>query len=132
MSFLESKRAPWVLVAALMLVAYARVAGCGFIWDDDDYVTNNPVLRTIGGLYDIWFVPTSLPQYYPLVHTTFWLEHAVWGLDPMGYHVVNVALHGASALALLARSFLFSYGCPWSARRGKMGGDCAVFFLGTM
>ena len=101
MSFLESKRAPWVLVAALMLVAYARVAGCGFIWDDDDYVTNNPVLRTIGGLYDIWFVPTSLPQYYPLVHTTFWLEHAVWGLDPMGYHVVNVALHGASALALL-------------------------------
>ncbi|MGC6486192.1 MAG: tetratricopeptide repeat protein [Planctomycetota bacterium] len=101
MPFLQSKRAPLVLLAALLLVAYARVATCDFIWDDDDYVTNNPVLRSFGGLWDIWFVPTSLPQYYPLVHTSFWLEYRVWELHPLGYHVVNVLLHGASALALL-------------------------------
>lgn len=101
MPFLQSKRAPLVLLVALMAVAYARVVACDFIWDDDDYVTNNPVLRTAGGLWDIWFVPTSLPQYYPLVHTSFWLEFRLWELHPLGYHLVNVALHGASALALL-------------------------------
>ena len=101
MPFLQSKRAPLVLLVALMAVAYARVVSCDFIWDDDDYVTNNPVLRTAGGLWDIWFVPTSLPQYYPLVHTTFWLEYRAWELHPLGYHLVNVALHGASALVLL-------------------------------
>ena len=101
MPSLKSKQAPLVLLVVLLLVAYARVATCDFIWDDDDYVTNNPVLRTSGGLWDIWFVPTSLPQYYPLVHTTFWLEYRVWELHPLGYHLVNVALHGASALVLL-------------------------------
>ena len=98
---LESKRTQWALLTALMVVAYARVVSCGFIWDDDDYVTNNPVLETLGGLYDIWFVPTSLPQYYPLVHTSFWMEYRLWELHPLGYHLVNVLLHGASALALL-------------------------------
>lgn len=101
MPFLESKRAPLLLLVALLLVAYARIVSCGFIWDDDDYITNNPVLPALGGLYDIWFVPTSLPQYYPLVHTTFWLEFRAWELHPLGYHLVNVALHGASALVLL-------------------------------
>ena len=93
----------WLCAALLVgavLVAYAPVLGCGFIWDDDDYVTQNPVLREWSGLGSIWLQPTSLPQYYPLVHTTFWLEYRLWGADPLGYHVVNVLLHAASAVVL--------------------------------
>ncbi|MCK5941321.1 MAG: tetratricopeptide repeat protein [Planctomycetes bacterium] len=101
MPLLAAKRAPLVLLVILMIVAYGRIVSCGFIWDDDDYVTNNPVLRTFGGLWDIWFVPTSLPQYYPLVHTTFWLEYRLWELHPLGYHLVNVVLHACSALVIL-------------------------------
>ncbi|MCA8965444.1 MAG: tetratricopeptide repeat protein [Planctomycetes bacterium] len=88
------------LLVVAVLVAYAGVTGCGFVWDDDDYVTQNPVLRTLPGLWRIWFEPTSLPQYYPLVHTTFWLEYRLWGTDPLGYHVVNVLLHAGSAVVL--------------------------------
>lgn len=81
-----------------MLLAYLGVAECGFVWDDDDYVTQNPVLRSAAGLWSIWFEPRSLPQYYPLVHTTFWVEWQLWGAAPLGYHVVNVLLHGLAAL----------------------------------
>ena len=70
----------------------------GFIWDDDDYVQDNLTLRSLEGLGQIWFQPGATRQYYPLVHTTYWLEYRLWGLDPTGYHVVNVILHALSAV----------------------------------
>ncbi len=70
----------------------------GFIWDDDDYVQDNLTLRSLAGLGQIWFQPGATRQYYPLVHTTYWLEYRLWGLDPTGYHVVNVILHALSAV----------------------------------
>ncbi|MBK8977261.1 MAG: tetratricopeptide repeat protein [Planctomycetes bacterium] len=87
-------------LVALTLVAYAPALGCGYVWDDDDYVTANPVLRTVADFARIWLEPRSLPQYYPLVHTSFWLEYRAWGLAPLGYHLVNVLLHGTSAVLL--------------------------------
>ena len=86
----------------LTCLAYIPALSAEFIWDDDDYVTANPVLQEGGrGLVRIWTEPTSLPQWYPLVHTTFWLEAQLWGMSPAGYHIVNVLLHGLSAWVLL-------------------------------
>jgi tetratricopeptide (TPR) repeat protein len=79
-------------------VAYAGAWDAGFIWDDEDYVLQNPLLRAPDGLWRIWFSPSELPQYYPLVHTTFWIEHQLWGVQPLGYHLVNVALHALNAV----------------------------------
>jgi hypothetical protein len=39
-------------------------------------------------------------QYYPLVHTSFWLEYHLWQLDPFGYHLVNVLLQAVNAILL--------------------------------
>jgi Flp pilus assembly protein TadD len=89
-------------VALLMvtLLAYQPAMRAGFIWDDDDYVTNNHTLRTAEGLKQIWFEPRSIPQYYPLVHSSFWMEYQLWGLNPTGYHVINIVLHVIAALML--------------------------------
>jgi protein O-mannosyl-transferase len=98
-----SGRRALVVVAILLatVAAYLSAIHGGFIWDDDAYVSQNLLLRTVGGLAKIWTDPSATPQYYPLVHTLFWLEYHVWGTDPVGYHAVNIVLHALSAILLL-------------------------------
>jgi len=91
----------WLLAALLALVtilAYQPVWHAGFIWDDDAYVTENPLLTAPDGLWRIWFSFDSPSQYFPLVYTAFRLEHLLWGFNPAGYHWVNLLLHVANAL----------------------------------
>ena len=83
---------------ALVFVAYMRVWHAGFIWDDDDHLTRNPCIIGPLGFAAIW--TSSRAVYYPLVLTSFWVQHAIWGLNPMPYHVVDVALHAACAVLL--------------------------------
>jgi len=95
-----------LLLAAVTIFAYRPAWNGGFLWDDDDYVTNNELLTAPDGLRRIWFSLDSPSQYFPLVYTTFRIEHALWGLNPTGYHWVNLLLHIANALLvwrLLAR-----------------------------
>jgi len=92
---------PWpraFAIVAATLVAYLPALGAGFVWDDDDYVTRNPLLRDPDGFARIWFSADAPSQYFPLVYTTFRLEYALFGLEPFGYHLVNVCLHAANAL----------------------------------
>ena len=82
---------PWLRALVLIVltaVAYVPALDCGFIWDDDAYVLENETLQEPGGLARIWGDVEATPQWYPLVHTTFWLEARLWGLEPMGYHAV--------------------------------------------
>jgi protein O-mannosyl-transferase len=91
-----------VLLAALTLAAYYPAIRGGFIWDDDAYVENNTTLRNLDGLWNMWFRYKAIPQYYPLVHTTFWVEYQLWGPNPMGFHLANVLLHVCNALLFWA------------------------------
>lgn len=87
-----------VALVVLVVVAYVPASSAGWIWDDDDYVVENRTLQSLDGLRRIWFEIGAVPQYYPLVHTTFWFERRLWGLDPAGYHAVNIGLHALGAL----------------------------------
>lgn len=101
MAGLRERSFAGALLLAVAFAAHGRaVTRAGWIWDDDDYVTANPLLVSDDGLRRIWLEPAASPQWYPLVFTTFRLERAVWGLDPRGYHATNVALHAASAVLL--------------------------------
>src|SRR6266487_373532 len=104
---LRTRACVFVLVlAAVTILAYRPTWNGGFLWDDDVYITNNELLTAPDGLRRIWFSLDSPSQYFPLVYTTFRVEHALWGLSPTGYHWVNLALHVVNALlvwAVLAR-----------------------------
>jgi protein O-mannosyl-transferase len=89
---------PALFLVVITLIAYGPVWHAGFIWDDDMYVTQNPLLTAPDGLRRIWFSLDSPSQYFPLTYTTFYLERGFWGLNPAGYHLVNLLLHAANAL----------------------------------
>jgi len=86
------------ILILIVILAYTPIWHAGFIWDDDVVLTGNP--RIVGplGLKEIW--TTSAADICPLVLTTFWVEHALWELAPLPYHLVNVVMHGACAVLL--------------------------------
>lgn len=97
---LAQRAGPAAALVLLAFAAYLPALQAGFIWDDDDYVTANEALRSLGGLWRIWTELGTTPQYYPLVHTTFWIEYQLWELNAVGYHAVNILLHGLGAAVL--------------------------------
>ena len=102
---LSSMRRPGFSHAVALALPFAVVAAYwpalhgGFIWDDDGHVTR-PDLRSLHGLWRIWFEPGATQQYYPILHSAFWMEHRLWGDCALGYHLLNVLLHLAACLLL--------------------------------
>src|SRR6266567_2928565 len=91
-----------LVLAAVTILVYRPAWNGGFLWDDDVYITNNELLTAPDGLRRIWFSLDSPSQYFPLVYTTFRVEHALRGLNPTGYHWINLILHVANALLVWA------------------------------
>ncbi len=89
-----------MFIVAATLVVYIPAIRGGYIWDDDIYVEENPLLTSPNGLWNIWTGKDIPSQYVPMVYTTFRLEYLLWGLRPFGYHLTNVLLHIFNALLL--------------------------------
>ncbi len=87
------------ILAVITIAAYLPAMRGGFVWDDELLVTKNPLLRTFGGLGEIWLFGRTA-DYFPLTNTIFWLEWHVFGQSPLGYHMVNVVLHIADSILL--------------------------------
>ena len=84
------------LIFFAILVAYLPAFSGGFIWDDSGHVTRTD-LRDLSGLFRIWFEFGATQQYYPVLHSAFWLEHLCWGDSTFAYHLLNVLLHATAA-----------------------------------
>jgi Flp pilus assembly protein TadD len=90
-----------LLLIAAVFIAYAPALGGDLLWDDAAHITVG-ALQGWDGLVRIWFDPGATQQYYPVLHSAFWVEHRLWGSSVLGYHVVTAALHaGAACLVVL-------------------------------
>lgn len=97
----------WALAVLLLLtfLVYTPALSAGFTnWDDDAYVTANHAVRT-GDVRALLFEP-FVGNHHPMTMLSLAAQHAFGGLDPTGYHLVNVLLH----LACTALVFLFVAG----------------------
>lgn len=99
----------WDLIkAGLILLAcfwiYSPVYHGEWLWDDDYLLTNNPAMKSLDGLWNIWFSPTTA-DYLPLTLTALWVQWRLFGMDSTGYHIVSILLHavGSCLVWLLLR-----------------------------
>ena len=81
-------------------VAYLPAWNGKPIWDDNAHITQ-PELRSWHGLVEVWTQVGATQQYYPLVHSVFWIEQKLWGDSVLGYHLINIFLHGFAVIVLL-------------------------------
>ena len=89
-------------LVVLAAISYLPALSGGFVWDDVIFA-EEPVIHSPSGLRSIWFSPADIRNeghYWPVVYTSFWLEHKLWGLAPAGYHAGNIALHLLNCLLL--------------------------------
>ena len=103
-------------VFAAVLAVYWPVLQGSLIWDDDAHVTK-PALRSLHGLWRIWFEVGATQQYYPVLHSAFWIEHLLWGDATLGYHLTNLFLHATAAclVALILRRLWKREDAAWLA-----------------
>lgn len=85
-----------LLIAVATTACYFNSLNGVFVFDDTEYVGGNPAIRTLWPPYDwLSFCPTR-----PVVYFTFAVNYALHGYDVVGYHLVNIAIHLATALFL--------------------------------
>jgi tetratricopeptide (TPR) repeat protein len=107
----------WLLLAALLAATFAAYQPAwhgGLLWDDEAHATR-PELRPIEGLARIWAEPGATQQYYPLLHSTFWVLHRLLGGNTLPYHLLSIGLHALSAFlfGLILRRLAVPW--PWLA-----------------
>lgn len=98
-------------------VAYLPVLKAGYLWDDEA-LTENPRVRSISGLADIWFHPGQNrfeAHYWPVTYTSFWIEHRFWGDWPAGYHLTNLLLHALNGVMLFLLLRRMKIAAAWAA-----------------
>jgi tetratricopeptide (TPR) repeat protein len=88
-----------LLVVAVTCAAYANSFAGAFVFDDAQEIADNPAIRSLLPPWEAMFVGNKLPA-RPLPYLTFAIDRAVWGPEPFGFHVTNLAIHVVAALAL--------------------------------
>ena len=98
-----------LVALAAMLVFLPSLDGQWLNWDDETNFVYNPHFRGLGLAHLRWmFTATVLAVYAPLSWVTLGANYVAGGMDPWGYHLVNLLIHGASAALffLVARRLL--------------------------
>jgi hypothetical protein len=100
-------------------------------WDDFINFVTNLGYRGLTWTHLHWML-TSIRggHWIPATWLTFGVDHALWGMAPFGYHLTNVLLHSANAIALffLARRLLLAAGYTSSTALHAGAGATALMF----
>jgi len=101
-----SSRTQYIIVAALILitlVVFLQVVRYDFVnYDDDRYVSANQYVKaglTAGSVRWAWTAVYEA-TWQPMVWLSYMLDRELFGMKPMGFHLVNLLLHVANSVLL--------------------------------
>jgi len=114
-----------LLLMAVTVLAYRGLWAAGFVWDDIPLIVQNQALAdwSIASIFgsDLWADSgageVASGYYRPLVLLSFAFDRAVFGLNPLGFHVHSLIWHLLAVLGL------------YRLCRGMIGKDAA--FVGA-
>jgi hypothetical protein len=93
-----------LLLSVAILAVYGQVAGFDQVYyDDADYVFQNPHVNSgLSGANFLWaFSAGYAANWHPVTWLSHMLDVSIFGLEPAGFHIVNLLIHWANALLVL-------------------------------
>lgn len=102
-SFVSRHSGPLTVMLLAVFLVYSRIPGHEFMttWDDDAYITANEAIRGFSAEhFRQAFSHFYVGNYAPVQIISYMLDYAVWGLNPQGFHLTDIILHGANGILL--------------------------------
>ena len=121
-------RAAAALAFVLGVLAHVESLGFWFTSYDTLSLIDTGRIGSLGDLWDVFTRPlmagTSYVEagefYRPVVSLSYGIEHWLWGLDPMGYHLTNLLLHGLAAVLVVLTVHALTDSRPAGALTGVL------------
>ena len=91
------QRLGWLSILALVALAYMNALNAPFVYDDKIEVVGNPTIWDLGQIQAVFEYNVSRVW----LILTYAFNFRSFGLDPFGYHVTNLVIHGLTVAAAL-------------------------------
>jgi hypothetical protein len=116
-----------------ILLFIPSLRGEFIIVDDSIYVVTNPLIRNLDWATVVdSFAAAHYGWWMPLTWLSFALDYRIWGLDPFGYHLHNIVLHGINTgLVVLIADRLCRPLLPDPVPQGRSDAVYTLFLVGT-
>lgn len=93
------------IILIFTFLIYINTIQNGFVYDDRYTILKNSYLKDIKNIKNLfnlkYFEISGAEQTYrPVVTFTYFIDYAMWGEKPTGYHFVNVLLHIITAIVI--------------------------------
>ncbi|GAB4483834.1 MAG: hypothetical protein OHK006_06260 [Thermodesulfovibrionales bacterium] len=94
-------------VSLAALAVFSPAIRYGFVnLDDPVYVVRNEHIRSLDlNLIEWSFTTLTGGNWHPLTWLSLALDYAIWGLNPMGFHLHNILLHAANVFLVMLLVF---------------------------
>jgi tetratricopeptide (TPR) repeat protein len=97
----------YLIIALFSFAIYANSLKNDFVFDDESVVQTNLSIQNLSNIPKYFSAEEGfhkvIGRYYrPIVSTTYALDYAVWGLNPLGFHLTNIIINLICSLILFA------------------------------
>lgn len=100
-----------LIILSVSVIIYANTLKNGFVYDDVNTIVNNHLIKNFSNLPllfgENYFAQSGEMSYRPVVTFTYFMDYAVYGLKPWGFHLTNLLLHASNGALLYILLTLF-------------------------
>jgi hypothetical protein len=118
-----------LLISSLAIVVYFNSLNNQLTFDDEIEIVDNPLIREAGNIREIFtsesweWARKSTDVYRPLVMLTYLFNYRLGGLNPFGFHLLNLMIH------ILISFIIFRFTLMMTGRYGASLVAALIFAL---